>query len=84
MLKQMTFLRRCVIQTVAGTLALAVIFALSAASPAVAGELVIYTAVNAKRLKVTIAEFKKAFPNIKLSVVSESTGTMVKRAITEK
>ena len=83
MFRQMTFLRRCIIQAVAGTLALAVIFALSPVSPAAAGELVIYTAANAKRLKVTLAAFKKAYPDIKVSTVAESTGTMVKRAITE-
>ena len=48
-----------------------------------AGELAIYTAANAKRLKVTLAAFKKAYPDIKVSTVAESTGTMVRRAIAE-
>ena len=83
MFRQMTFLRRCVIQPTLGTLALAAIFAVSAVGTAVAGELAIYTAANAKRLKVTIEEFSKAYPDITVSTVAESTGTMVKRAITE-
>ena len=84
MLSHMTFLRRCVKRTLAGTLALPVMFALSAAGPAVAGELVIDAAANAKRFKVAILDFTRAYPDIKVSTLAVSTGTMVKRAITEK
>ena len=55
-----------------------------AASTVGAAELVVYTAANAKRHNVTMAAFKKAFPNMKVSSVNGSTGPMARRAIAEK
>ncbi len=59
-------------------------FAVLAGDVAEAAELVVYTAANPKRHKVTMAAFQKAFPNIKVSSVNGSTGPMARRAIAEK
>lgn len=72
------------IAVIAAATGAAVLLSDFAASTVSAGELAIYTAANAKRLKVTIAAFKKAYPDIKVSTIAESTGTMVRRAIAEK
>lgn len=54
------------------------------AAPAGAAEVVAYSAGNAKMHKLLIAAFEKKHPNIKVKLVSGSTGPMARRAIAEK
>ena len=84
MLSQVTFLRRCVIGIAASALALAVMIAVSPANVAKAGELVIYSAGNPEGHKLAMDAFRKAYPDIKVSEVTESTGTVSKRVVAEK
>jgi iron(III) transport system substrate-binding protein len=84
MLRQLKILRRCVTGTAAGALALAAVVALPAADVAEAAELVIYSAGNPEGHKLAMDAFRKAHPGIKVSEVTESTGTVSKRVIAEK
>ncbi len=84
MSRQITFLRRCIIRTAAGGLALAAMFAVLAPDVAQARELVLYTASNPQIEKEIMAAFKKAYPDIELSSVNDSTGPMTERTIAEK
>ncbi len=70
-------LRYAVIGAVAGA-------GLLAAGTADAKEVVVYSAGNAKMHKLLIAAFEKKHPDIKVKLVSGSTGPMVQRAISEK
>ena len=84
MSRQMTSLRRCVIRTAAGGLALAAMFAVLAPDVAQARELVLYTASNPQIEKEIMAAFKSKNPDIELNSVNDSTGPMTERTIAEK
>ena len=80
----MNIVRNLGIAFIAAVTGAAVLVSDFAASTVGAAELVVYTAANPKRHKVTMAAFQKAFPNIKVSSVKGSTGPMARRAIAEK
>ena len=84
MSRQITLVRRSVIGTAAGAIALAAMFAVPAANVAAAGELVIYSAENPEGHKLMMDAFRKAHPDITVSDVADSTGTLSSRVIAEK
>ena len=49
-----------------------------------AGELLVYSSTDADNLKHYMDEFQKAYPDIKVNVVRESTGTMAAKMMAEK
>ena len=53
-------------------------------SPASAGELLVYSSTDADNLKYYMDEFQKDYPDIKVNVVRESTGTMAAKMMAEK
>ena len=83
---------RCVVErcraalsgTLVGAIAAAAMFAVATANVAGAGELVIYSAGNPEGHKLAMDAFRKAYPDIKVSEVTESTGTVSKRVVAEK
>ena len=83
---------RCVVErcraalsgTLVGAIAAAAMFAVATANVAGAGELVIYSAGNPEGHKLAMDAFRKVHPDIKVSDVTESTGTVVNRVIAEK
>lgn len=67
------------------TLVLALVFACVSWIPAgIAGELNVYTALEDDELAVYIPAFKKAYPDIKLNIVRDSTGIVTARLLAEK
>ena len=52
--------------------------------PAYAGELLVYSSTDADNLKYYMDEFQKDYPDIKVNVVRESTGTMAAKMMAEK
>jgi iron(III) transport system substrate-binding protein len=53
-------------------------------SSATSGELTVYTALEDDQVQQYLASFYKEYPDIKLNVVRDSTGTIVAKAIAEK
>ena len=49
-----------------------------------AGELLVYSSTDADNLKYYMDEFQKDYPDIKVNVVRESTGTMAAKMMAEK
>lgn len=49
-----------------------------------AGELTVYSAIEADQLKMLEREFNKAHPDIKLRIVRDSTGVVVSKLLAEK
>ena len=63
---------------------LKILLPLLCSSALMAEELLIYTAVEPKWFPVYIEAFQKAEPNVKISVVRASTGTLVSRLVAEQ
>ncbi|MCF8468189.1 MAG: extracellular solute-binding protein, partial [Sneathiella sp.] len=66
------------------TLALAGFASLGLAATAMAGELTVYTAVEAEDLKRYAEEFNKAHPDITINWVRDSTGIVTAKLLAEK
>ncbi|SCW82209.1 extracellular solute-binding protein [Paenibacillus tianmuensis] len=57
------------------------------AEPAVSGkpaEINVYTAMEEEQIKTYLSTFKSQYPNIKVNIVRDSTGTMTAKLIAEK
>jgi iron(III) transport system substrate-binding protein len=65
-------------------LGLAALMVLVGFSSVVAGELLVYTALEDDELAVYIPAFKKAHPDIKLNIVRDSTGIVTAKLLAEK
>ncbi len=60
------------------------VFALTFNHVVHSGELLVYSSTDADNLKYYMDEFQKAYPDIKVNVVRESTGTMAAKMMAEK
>ncbi len=69
---------------ISGLLAGVAAFAMSSAMAVSAGELTVYTAVEAEDLKKYAAKFNEDYPDIKINWVRDSTGIVTAKLLAEK